>query len=108
MLEQFLEGVLASDGPHGGVGHFLDELADPSGVVSEFVDQFVGVDGAVVDHSPDAHGDIVLGDDLLGGQLEDVCFQIHQDHVFGAGVNQVEARVQLVDVSAEGLVDAHF
>lgn len=65
MLQQLLENVLADHTAQGRVRNFLDEFSDLGGVVSEFVDQFVGVDRAIIHHCFDLHAHVVLCDHLL-------------------------------------------
>lgn len=54
----------------------------------------------------DLHRYVVLGDDLLGRHVEDGGLHVDLDHVFADGVDEVEAGLEDLDVSAEGLVDA--
>lgn len=104
MLEQFLEDVLADDASERGVGDLGDELPHFGGAVVQFVDQFVGVDGAVVHHCLYLHRDVVLGDHLLRGHPEHRGLHVHLDHALADGVDEVEARLEDLEVPAEGLV----
>jgi hypothetical protein len=108
MFEQLLEDVLSHDASECGVGYLLDELSDLLSIVAQFVDQFVGVDGAIVDDSFDLHGDVVLGDYLLRRHSEDIGLHVDLNHIFADGVDEVEPRLQDLHVPAEGLVDSQL
>lgn len=77
-------------------------------VISQFVDQFVWIDGSVVDDSFDLHGDVVLGDDLLRSHSEHRSLHVDLDDILADRVDQMEAWLQDLHVSAEGLMDAQL
>ena len=106
MFQQLLEDIFSHDAPECGVGNFLDELPNLLSVVSKFVDKLVGVDGAVVDHCFDLHGDVVLGDHLLRSHSEHRSLHVHLNHVLADRVDQVESWLQDLHISTEGLVHA--
>ena len=75
-------------------------------VISEFVHKLKGVDGSIVNHSEDAHADVIFGNDLLGGEFEDIGLHVYQNDIVTHGVYQVETGIHHFSELPEGLLDS--
>lgn len=108
VLQKLLKDVLAHDATQGWVGDLLDEFPNLVGIVSQFIDQFVGIDGSVVNHSLDLHRNVVLGYDLLWWHSEYWRLHVDLDDILTDWVDEMETWLQDLHIAAKGLMNAHF
>src|SRR5690606_32448442 len=84
----------------------LGQLGDGEDEVADVVDQPLRVGGLVVDDGVDGHHDVVLGDDLLRGDVDDLLAHVDHPHRLDERDDQLETGVDRLLELAELLHDA--
>jgi hypothetical protein len=102
--EHLVQFVLAEHRAQGRLG----EHVGGGKIVLDLDDGPLGIAHVEVEHRVDLHRDVVAGDDVLGGNFDDLDAQIDPDHLLDERNQQDEARSLYRLEAAQGEDDGSF